>query len=234
MKRLTTAISAVVMSVCACAGESRSWTAPDGVAWRFECDVSNRTATIAGAKGYAATLNIPDRVSDGTNAYAVTGIAAEAFSRNADSGAAKIDSVVIPGSVTDIGDSAFYGCNGLKSITMRNGIKCIGARAFHDCSRLSSIAMPNSVTDIGEGAFSFCKGLVEVTIPGSVTNIGDYAFIYDDGLRRITFAGNAPVFGDDVFLYLNAECVICVPRSSTGWGVTVPGKWQGLNIEYCK
>ncbi len=50
-------------------------------------------------------------------------------------------SFVIPNSVTEIGDYAFY-----------------------ECSSLKSIDIPNSVTEIGENAFSGCKSLESITI----------------------------------------------------------------------
>lgn len=75
---------------------------------------------------------------------------------------------VIPtdGSITSIGDYAFYNCIGLTSITI-----------------------PDGVTSIGDWAFCDCSGLTSITIPGSVTSIGSYAFFICSGLTRIDFSG---------------------------------------------
>ena len=56
-------------------------------------------------------------------------------------------------SVTSIGESAFYRCNGLTSITIPNSVTSIGSNAFDGCSDLTSITIPNSVTSIGGNAF---------------------------------------------------------------------------------
>ncbi len=48
---------------------------------------------------------------------------------------------VIPtdGSVTSIGDSAFFGCTGLTSVTIPDSVKSIGHMAFYNCTGLTSI-----------------------------------------------------------------------------------------------
>ncbi len=77
--------------------------------------------------------------------------------------------------VTSIGDGAFSGCS-VTSVIIPNSVTTIGNHAFNYCERLKSIDIPNSVTSIGDGAFSGCSGLTSVNIPNSVTSIGDYAF----------------------------------------------------------
>ena len=84
--------------------------------------------------------------------------------------------VVIPDTVTVIGEKAFYCCSGLTSVTIPNSVTSIGGGAFSGCSGLTSVTIPNSVTSIGDWAFSYCSSLTSVTIPNSVTSIGNYAF----------------------------------------------------------
>ena len=84
--------------------------------------------------------------------------------------------VVIPNSVTEIGDFAFDGCSGLKSVTIGNSVTEIGDFAFFGCSGLTSVTIPNSVTSIGVNAFYNCSGLTTVFIPKSVIVIGVDAF----------------------------------------------------------
>ncbi len=99
--------------------------------------------------------------------------------------------------VTYIGQNApvFYTSN-LKSIIIPSSVTSIGNNAFVGCSGLTSINIPDSVTSIGGGAFSGCIGLTTpiihknivycvnnnmlgngtFNIPSSVTSIGDGAF----------------------------------------------------------
>ncbi len=86
------------------------------------------------------------------------------------------NSSVIPtdGSVTKIGDYAFYGCYILTSIVIPDSVTKIGDYAFYNCG-LASIVIPNSVTWIGDYAFDGCD-LTSIVIPASVTWIGIAAF----------------------------------------------------------
>ena len=76
---------------------------------------------------------------------------------------------IIPtdGSVTSIGDWAFYNCDSLTSITIPDSVTSIGDEAFRSCSSLTSITIPDSVTSIGDWAFRFCDSLETVYYAGS-------------------------------------------------------------------
>ena len=68
----------------------------------------------------------------------------------------KIESYIIPDSVTKIGDYAFFRCSSLSDIVIPDSVTDIGKCAFESCSYLSSVVIPDSVTDIGDYAFSSC------------------------------------------------------------------------------
>ncbi|MBR3150069.1 MAG: leucine-rich repeat protein [Eubacterium sp.] len=82
-------------------------------------------------------------VKDGTKV-----ISEYAFSSNS-----SITNLVIPGSVINIGSSAFYNCKSLKSVTINDGAKSIESAAFKDCTSLDTIAVPESLTNIESDAF---------------------------------------------------------------------------------
>ncbi len=134
-----------------------------------------------------------------------------------------VESIVIPNSVTSIGDAAFKGCSNLTSVTIPNSVTSIGKMAFSYCSGLSSVTIPNSVDSIGETAFSGCSNLISVTIPKSVTSIGMAAFADCTNLKEVTLLGDklpnceTYAFGNissDATLYCNASLIETIKNVS--------------------
>ena len=68
-------------------------------------------------------------------------------------------SVVVPGSVSNIGDAAFFGCTALADVKINYGVKSIGKQAFNGCTSLKALTIPSSVTSMGDGVFSGCSGM---------------------------------------------------------------------------
>ena len=50
----------------------------------------------------------------------------------------------------------YYSCSSLTSIIIPNSVTSIGEYAFYNCTGLTSITIPESVTSIGGGAFKGC------------------------------------------------------------------------------
>ena len=90
----------------------------------------------------------------------------------------RVKSVVIPSTVTSIGDYAFQNCSELVSVTMTNNVSSIGRAAFTGCKQLSDILLsdapsegnklPSSIKNISDGTFFSCAALESVTVPASV------------------------------------------------------------------
>mgnify|MGYP004617013063 CR=1 FL=1 len=93
------------------------------------------------------------------------------------------------GSVTSIGDYAFYNCSALKGVTIPDSVTSIGINAFGNCTGFTHITLPNGVRIIENWAFGDCRNLRSIDIPVSVTNIGDYVFTSCDSLMQINYGG---------------------------------------------
>ena len=147
----------------------------------------------------------------------VTSIGDSAFE-----GCDRLKSITIPDSVTGIGEGAFFNCSSLTSITIPDSVTSIGTYAFFGCSSLRSITIPDSATSIGVRAFAVCRNLTSITIPEGVTSIGTYAFFGCSSLTAVTFLGDAPKAGQ--FVFQRAAPTIYRKPEAKGWGDTFAGR----------
>lgn len=149
-----------------------------------------------------------------------------------------LNSIILPNSITSIGDYAFEYCLGLTSVTIPKSVTAIGEDAFSLCVSLTDVPIPNSVTSIGQGAFSFCYSLYTLTIPNSVTNIGEYAFYGCSQLDTIYACSTLPndlSQSQEVFGGLNkAKCTLFVPSGSIN-AYKMAAQWKDfMNIKEMK
>ena len=139
-----------------------------------------------------------------------------------------VKNVILPESLTSIGDNAFTYCRGLTSITIPDSVTSIGYRAFHACSGLTSITIPDSVTSIGHEAFSGCSKLTSVIIGNGVTSIGDSAFESCFNLASITIPDSVTSIGSSTFSGCKSLTSITIPDSVTSIGESAFRGCSGL------
>ena len=72
--------------------------------------------------------------------------------------------VIIPDSVSTIGDNAFAICNYLESVKLSKNLTTVELGTFNNCVVLKSIHIPKNVTSISEMAFLGCKSLSSLTV----------------------------------------------------------------------
>lgn len=175
------------------------------------------TACSAPMAAFTFTLN-----RDGAS-YTLTGYAAEealaftdvlipatyrglpvtAIGKNALQALTGAVSVIIPDSITSIGEGAFAGNQTLTSVTFGYNaiLSTLEKGAFHDCTALTAIQIPASVTKIGASVFSGCTALSSVTFAegAQLTFLGDYAFMDCTALSTISLPDPLTYIGMGAF-----------------------------------
>lgn len=149
-------------------------------------------------QGVAAVrrLLVPDaeqvRVSPVWQGRAVRRIGERALERGA------VCRVLLPDSVTEIGDYAFYGCSRLERIRLPGDLRAVGTGAF--CATgLSRIDIPGGVERISRLAFSGCDRLERVEIADGVRFIEDRAFADCGRLREVRIPASVERIGRNAF-----------------------------------
>ena len=135
------------------------------------------------------------------------------------SGASGLETVEGMGSVTKVGDHAFYNCHSLVTVDLSSAVT-IGSHAFSNCYNLSTIDLSfavsigdhafsdcyhmdvidlSSVLIIGSNAFSNCHSLTAADLSSAVL-IGSHAFFQCVMLKTIDIGSNV-LMGDYAFGY---------------------------------
>ena len=145
----------------------------------------------------------------------VTSIGDSAFNAYNIEACKNLTSIIIPNSVTSIGNYAFYKCTSLTDVTIPDSVTSIEDGAFYECTSLTSAIIPDSVTSIGQYAFDSCTSLKDVTIPDSVTSIGGYAFQNCTSLTSIIIPDSVTSIGYAAFYNCTSLTTITIPDSVT-------------------
>lgn len=124
-----------------------------------------------------------------------------------------LTSLTIPDSVTKIGEGAFYNCTNLVSVNIPDGIKTIKPGTFAGCYDLASISIPSSVTEIGNGAFTDCASLTSITLPEAVTQISPYCFSGCSSLASFEIPAQITAIGANAFEKCTALTAMTIPNT---------------------
>lgn len=107
-----------------------------------------------------------------------------------------LNEIILPETVTSIGDYAFQDCIRLNTIEMP-GVRNIGIYAFNYCKDLEHLDL-SSVKTIGDYAFYRCKSINDIDCP-SIETIGSVAFNYCENLRIVKFGHGLKSLGHNAF-----------------------------------
>ena len=163
----------------------------------YNLNDTNKTASVIYVlfQDYPRDIVIPSEILINGETYAVTALEDKAFFGYVTS----INSIVVPNSVTSIGQNAFADCEALTSVTLSSNLDSLGYYAFWGCISLQSIEIPNSLKYISSCCFYNCKGLSTINIPNNVIGISYNAFSGCSGLSSISIPKSVKVIKDGAF-----------------------------------
>lgn len=150
----------------------------------FDCTAENGEVTITDYTGTREHVLIPSEI-DG---QPVTALADKAFYEK------HVTTVVVPDSVTEIGDLCFSGDNYLVSLTLPDGLAELPYGALESCFRLMDFDLPQGLKKISGSALQYNYYLTHLTLPSSLTEIEQLNFIGLYGLQSLTLAEDNAAF----------------------------------------
>ena len=133
-----------------------------------------------------------------------------------------LDTIVLPSSVSSLGQYAFAFCSNLKSINLPVTQKTLPTSFLEGCTSLESIELPATLTTINTDAFYGCTKLANVSLHEGLTTIGLRAF-YNCKLAEITIPSTVTSIGNGAFKGNPTTTIVWKPKTcSTGTDSDAP------------
>lgn len=138
--------------------------------------------------------------------------------------------VNLPVTLTKIGDFAFYRRH-MKEITLPSSVTKYGKACFGE-NDFTSVILPNNLKTISDQMFIYCEKLEKIVVPDSVENIGTFAFNGCEKLSSVDIGKGIKKIGISAFDNIKANKVTI---QGTGKGIE---NWafasHGVEMTYTK
>ena len=210
--------------------------------------ISDNECEVTGSPNPPNPLVIPSTATFNGNVYTVTRIGSAAFfDRKAcvivyHGEGTYFGDLVLPNTITSIGDSAFMNCKGLTgSLKLPEGLMTIGKRAFSGCGKVTyfpgdgdiyvegeawasgdtllgftgPLIIPESVTTIGYQAFRGSNFSGDLIIPDAVTELGLGAFDFTLFNGKLKISNSLKVIKERTFFGFVIQDDLKIPDSVT-------------------
>ena len=185
----------------------------------YSCNLTKQTATvIAGDYSKLRKVTIPGSVACDEKDCIVTDIGKSAFS-----GCENITSVTFPSSLKNIQDDAFYGCRKLNKLQLPEGLEEIGGQAFYGCS-MPEVIIPEGVKSVGYWAFNSNSFLKKVELPSTLTSIENMPF--DQTMLSTLISHITEPLELSEYVFGSTKAILFVPKGlrekymeTEGWNV---------------
>lgn len=171
-------------------------------------EICGDTCVITGVDDRSGEIIVPAEIEGRT----VTTIGLAAFEY------AYVSNIVIPDTVTVIGDNAFCGIERITSMVIPEGVTHIGREAFANCRGMTDILLPDTLVYMGMTAFSICENLRSIELPDGITSIGEYGFADCNSLMSIKLPKELKTIGGLAFSNCGSLTQMDLPDGVTDIG----------------
>ena len=151
------------------------------------------TCMITEIKRLSEKIQVPSVI----NGYEVVAVGNDVFRGMLSD---EVKEIILPDTVTSVGDYAFYECIGVK-ITVQGALTRVGEFAFGGCDALGAITLGEGLEEISFGAFSGCTALREIRLPASVTTVCENAFEECEALETVMLYASTVSVEDCAFRF---------------------------------
>lgn len=156
-------------------------------------------------------------------------------------GFTSLETIVLPSTLTVIGEGAFVECSSLTSITLPSALTTIGLFAFGGCTSLTSFDVDiNNLTFASNDGVLFDVALTTLiaypqgkattyTIPDGVTTIGTFAFVGNSALTSITIPSSVTTIESNAFVACTLLNNVVISDTVTSLGTGVFANCESLS-----
>lgn len=232
MKKIPLIVSsllALVFSMTSCKDSDKNEPLPspydlimEGIAYRFTGINQIEVAAITQPSDYSGNIIIPETVQTGNKILIVSSIGEKAFYKSS------ITGIIFPETLTQIGDEAFYGCEGLKELVLPSSVVFIGNYAF------SSSGIQTLTVETSEKPLSISTGFDATPIQTATIgrdlkgmwnsthlddlilqdNVGEFSITLSQPLRITSLSKIPPALTVEADDEIFSESVVYVPANS--------------------
>ena len=140
--------------------------------------------------------------------------------------------VTVPNSVTGINHTAFQGSE-VREVILPDSVTSMGEYVFSGCHKLEKVTFPSGMKSLPKGTFFNCWSITDMVLPDTLETIGSMAF-YNTALKTITFPPSLTTIGNGAFLECSSYQEIRIPSTVTDIGDHAFGLYQYIGSNYRK
>ncbi len=178
----------------------------------YEYTLLNNEVRLDKYIGSGGDITIPTSI----RGIPVTAIGDRCFSDYNSPAGREVTSVIIPGTVKEIGEQAFAQSKKIEKVVVNEGVTTIKRQAFSNMDKLTSIQLPNSAAknlSESKSVFIYCDSLTHVTLPQGMTAIPYHMFEGCSNLRSVSMPATIQVIDEWAFFECDLRSVE-IPRDT--------------------